>query len=252
MKYFKSWRSYNNFSHIVKSKYRYIQTKETHEFLNTLLESSQKLCITIKKSTILYRAQKGYSEKEQYDSNSNTVIGYVFQPHNAERMIPIHEKSKNGRINSEGIPCLYLSDNEITAISEVGPWLNEKISLATFKLIRDLNIIDFSNIESSKLYYFNEPSPKKREKEVLSNINKAFSFPISTEDQNIEYIPTQIISEYFKINGFDGIKYSSMLSSGNNFALFNINDAIPIKGIVLSVNKISYEYDKISDLYKYF
>ncbi len=37
-----------------------------------------------------------------------------------------------------------------------------------------------------------------------------------------DYVPTQIIAELFKCNGFDGIIYKSMLGKGYNVVLFDV------------------------------
>ena len=252
MSEFQSWRSFEIFALTVKKKYRYIQAIEVKEFLDTLLETSKDKQIILNKGKVLYRSQRGYDEIEEYDQDGFTVTRIVDLPYKQERMIPKAEKSKNGRANPAGIPCLYLSDDLETALAEVRPWIKEKISIAIFKIIRDIKVIDFSNIESSFRFYFKEPNDAKiKEKEVWASVNRAFSEPINMEDQEKDYIPTQIISELFKSIGFDGIKYKSMLASGNNYALFNLKDAIPTNGIIYEVNKVKYNFEQSSNPVKY-
>ncbi|MCK5604896.1 RES family NAD+ phosphorylase, partial [Candidatus Pacearchaeota archaeon] len=190
-------------------------------------------------------------EVEEYDEGRKTITGYTALPYKQDRMIPKVEKSKSGRANPEGIPCLYLSDELKTALSEVRPWINEKVSIAVFKVMRDLKIIDFSRLERSHIYYFKEPNNNIKEKEVWANVNRAFSMPINIEDQAKDYIPTQIICEYIKSKGIDGIKYKSMLAEGNNFALFNLKDAIPFNGIVFEIKSIQYEFTEYSNPVEY-
>ena len=252
MSEFQSWRSFEKFELSVKKKYRYIQTIEVKEFLEALIETSKDKQIILNKGKILYRSQRGYDEVEEYDQDGITLTGIVDLPYSQERMIPIAEKSKSGRANPAGIPCLYLSDDLETALAEVRPWIKERVSIAILKLIRDIQIIDFSNIESSYRFYFKEPEDAKiKEKEVWARVNRAFSQPVNIEDQERDYIPTQIISELFKSRGFDGIKYKSMLSSGNNYALFNLKDAIPTDGVIYKVNNIKYQFQRCSNPAKY-
>ena len=247
---FKSWRSFYIFSILVKRKYRYIQANETKEFLDALLETSKDKEIILKEGEKLYRSQTGYDEIEEYNKEG-IQTGIIDLPYKASRMIPDEGNSRNGRANPYGIPCLYLSDDFETALSEARPWIKERISVAVFKAKRNLRIIDFSNLKSSNHFYFEEPDKEKIEKEVWSSVNQAFSEPVNVDDQDKDYIPTQIISELFKSKGFDGIKYKSMLASGNNYALFNLEDAIPINGVVFQVRNINYQFEQYSNPVNY-
>lgn len=246
MSAFRSWRSFEHFSLFVKQRYRYIQNCEAKYFLDTLLETSKDKQIILEKGKTLCRSQRGYDEIVEYDQDGTTITGIVDLPYEPDRMIPKAEKSRNGRANPDWIPCLYLSDKLETALSEVRPWIKEKVSIAIFRVIKDLKIIDFSGIEPLSDFYFKEPEDKVKEKEVWTRVNRAFSQPVTIEDQDKDYIPTQIISELFKSSGFDGIKYKSMLTSGNNYALFNLKDAIPTNGVILKVDNIKYEFKQYS------
>ena len=243
MSEFTSWRSYYKFATLVTKEYRYIQTAEAKHFLDTLLQTSIDKHMCLDEGTILYRSQRGYDEVERYGEDGITPITMDSLPYLPDRMIPNAERSQNGRANPSGIPYLYLSNDLETAIAESRPWIKEKISVAEFKVVRSLNIIDFSMIERSSHFYFKEPKDAKvREKEVWASVNSAFSEPVSIEDQNIDYIPTQIISELFRSEGFDGIKYKSMLTSGSNYALFNFRDAIPTNGAVFEITGIMHQF----------
>jgi hypothetical protein len=72
-----------------------------------------------------------------------------------------------------------------------------------------------------------EPSPEKRVQSVWTHIDMAFARPITRNDDSADYVPTQIIAELFKSEGFDGIGYKSSCSemSGFNIALFDLDAA---------------------------
>lgn len=240
---FPSWRSYHKFVSSVKKERRYIQTVEAKHFLNTLLQTSTDKQIYLNEGTPLYRSQRGYDEVEHYDEDGITLIALEILPYLPRRMIPNSENSRNGRANASGMPYLYLSSHVKTAIAEARPWIKDKISVAIFKVVRRLKIIDFSTIESSGVFYFEEPKDAKvREKEVWASVNRAFSEPVTFEDRDIDYIPTQIISELFRSEGFDGIKYKSMLTSESNYALFNLSDATPTNGVVFEITEIHHDF----------
>ena len=64
------------------------------------------------------------------------------------------------------------------------------------------------------------------ERIVWTDINDAYSRPSQRGDESIDYVPTQIIAETFKINGFDGIVYKSSYGKiGFNVVLFDIKAA---------------------------
>ena len=149
----------------------------------------------------------------------------VQAPHPPARMKPLAEKASDGRANPKGIPCLYLATKQETAVLEVRPLIGSYVSVAQFKVLKDLRLVDCSAKEMSDLVRFlkKDWTPEETEKQVWSDINTAFSEPVERGDDSLDYIPTQIITETFKLNGFDGIAYkSSYGEDGFNVALFDV------------------------------
>jgi hypothetical protein len=71
-----------------------------------------------------------------------------------------------------------------------------------------------------------EPGREQRESAMWSDIDRAFSEPVIPSDREADYVPTQIIAELFKANGFDGIAYRSTFGEkGFNVALFDLATA---------------------------
>lgn len=58
-----------------------------------------------------------------------------------------------GRANSAGISCLYLANNIVTTLHEIRARDLDYISVAAFKLCKELRIVDLSN--KVELYYIN-------------------------------------------------------------------------------------------------
>lgn len=73
--------------------------------------------------------------------------------------------------------------------------------------------------------------------------------PITRDDQRINYVPTQIISEYIKSIGYDGIIYKSSVGTGNNLALFDISLATPVRAVLVKITKVQYKSEIIEDQY---
>ncbi len=220
---FRSWRSYSEFSRATRREQRYVRSPQVEEFLNTVLAKSKGRETPISKGSILWRAQLGCAfEPLRQDGEYIDDMPAPFPP---DRMKPLRAEAPEGRANPKGIPYLYLSTKRDTALSEVRPWLGSLISVAQFKAIRDLTVLNCSVEESSHIVYFNEPSAEHRDKAVWSDIDRAFSEPVTLSDRTADYVPTQILAELFKANGFDGVAYRSALDEGVNIVLFDIDDA---------------------------
>jgi hypothetical protein len=96
---------------------------------------------------------------------------------------------------------------------------------------------------------FDEPAAEKRAAAVWHDIDRAFSLPVSRSDDVANYVPTQIIAELFKQNGFDGICYGSSLGPGKNVVLFDL-DAVKIQGCCLyRVMGVDVEFEQESNPY---
>jgi hypothetical protein len=84
---------------------------------------------------------------------------------------------------------------------------------------------------------------------LFAAISECFSKPVTDEDDTLDYIPTQYISEYAKNLGYDGIAFVSSVFpkvdfddlGGINFVIFNFDKTEVIKSNVVSVNQIGYD-----------
>jgi hypothetical protein len=91
---------------------------------------------------------------------------------------------------------------------------------------RGLRLVNCSADKNGNLARFlNKESwtEEEVEQQVWSDINDAFSEPVERGDDSLDYVPTQIITETFRLNGFDGITYkNSYGEDGLSVALFDI------------------------------
>lgn len=225
--------AYAFFSCIVK-RYRYIHNEYTKCFLDAVSATSKNRETSFCKDTKFWRAQLGSAKAEGISYHGVTSFQDI--PYRPERMKPLANSAKEGRANPKGIPCLYLATSDQTAIQEVRPLLGSKISMAQFRIIKDLKIVDCSkNIhkldgtgyDSLGIDLKQEETLSDHEKEecVWSWIDRAFSEPIDPSDDKADYVPTQILAELFKTAGYDGIFYNSTYAQGKNIALFDLKSA---------------------------
>lgn len=149
---------------------------------------------------------------------------------------PPKEVAGHGRLNPKGIPYLYLSSNQLTAISEVRPWVGGHVTVAEFELIDNVKLINFSS-----KFFQNKTKSKENEGSEFTwreLITWMFSAPFDPRDDTA-YVPTQYLSERIKGNGYDGIIYDSSLNpNGYNVTLFDISSAEPLSRQLAKIQSI--------------
>jgi hypothetical protein len=68
-------------------------------------------------------------------------------------------------------------------------------------------------------------------------------------DDLADYAPTQVLAEAFRLNGFDGVMYGSLLGTGKTLALFDM-DAVEVSERSLHViNSITFHSDSVAQDY---
>ncbi len=142
---------------------------------------------------------------------------------------PPPELATAGRANPAGIPYLYLCEDENTTYYEVRATYLDRLSIGTFRIERDLKIVDFST-KISLYYAYSDGGGVKSAivaKLILDEISRDMSRPMRRFDSEQEYIPTQMICEYCKlIVKADGVSFkSSVYDSGRNYVLFDESSA---------------------------
>jgi len=249
---FKSPNDYKNFCHAIRHGNRYIHNEKVMSFLDELLETSGERQVILKKGHILWRAQLGNDRRVEHDEYGNEQQTDELCPYPRERMKPILYSATEGRANPKGIPYLYLATDQKAAMSEIKPWVGLSISVGQFKIKKDLCIIEFTEFSHEKFSSIKNkdlPRDEKRKFNVWSDIDNAFSEPVNSSDRQSYYVPTQIIAEFFKSKGFDGIAYKSSLSTGVNIVLFNIGMADLINCHLFEAKSVEFKYEQIANPY---
>lgn len=129
--------------------------------------------------------------------------------------------SKDGRNSIGGMSYLYLAEDEYTACAEVRPTNMSMLSLATFRVMRPLTLINFA-------YDSDTASLRQNEKEkyylakLITNIMQKFRTPVDDESA---YYPTQYLADFIRKYGYDGLCYRSSISNMLNYTIFNCCEA---------------------------
>jgi hypothetical protein len=142
---------------------------------------------------------------------------------------PPSSLARNNRMSPAGISFFYGTLDPDTAIAEVRPSIADRVAVASFHPCKNLHILDFSNIppETSPFredYYFHL---EEFILPFLARFAEDISKPIRLDDAFVDYVPTQIFTEYIRFFESDendpvnGLVYkSSMRKDGKYIVLF--------------------------------
>lgn len=148
--------------------------------------------------------------------------------------------ARNNRMSPSGISLFYGSLDPETCISELRPGSGERIVIAEFETIKDLTILDLSLKTRCVQSIFNEDYSYEYERwtSFLQYFASDISRPIRPMDQEVDYVPTQVFTEFLRLWDFkdliyvdvneenkpfyiDGMQFSSSLREGGiNVVLF--------------------------------
>lgn len=243
---FKSYNDFDIFQKHVRFERRYVYTKPVIDFLEALRATLDERTRILKKGFALWRAQIGF-EEENLEGSIN-IRGFGKQ-----RMKPNREFCGEGRANPRGIPYLYLSSERNTCMAELRPQRADMLSVAQFEIQRELRIVDCYSVEeefNEVQLIFNPPTTQDGIRNAIWwMINQAFSRPISRSDSSSDYIPTQVLVEFFRHHGFDGVCFKSGLGLGYNFVLFDLTAAELVDCGVYDVRAVNYEFSECANKY---
>lgn len=121
-----------------------------------------------------------------------------------------------GRMNSAGIPAFYGATKASTAIAEVRPAVGANVAVATFKIIRELNLLDLSRLGAISISSVSKFDPATVERAIrknfLANLVRKLAMPVLPGRAKADYVITQAIADFLathpKLN-LDGILFLS-------------------------------------------
>lgn len=121
------------------------------------------------------------------------------------------QKASAGRLNSAGIPYLYLSEREIVALKEIKAAVNDVCTIATFITTSELNVVDLSRIADISIFSFENKSTYLLNYQILQDIDQAMKNTSGKFRSEVVYAPTEYMSDLIKSMNVDGIIYNSSL-----------------------------------------
>ncbi len=175
--------------------------------------------IELEKGKELFRARIiDIEDDNNPDSGVGKTKNGLFIGYNeANSREPIIGISGNGRNNVAGASYLYVASNPETACMEVKSGYGDLLSLATFKTSKNMSIIDFSTDKSFQ--YEDTVLHDMSLGSFFTLLMAQYTVPVKNEKV---YRATQILSDYLRKTGVDGIAYKSYLVPGGvNYTIFN-------------------------------
>lgn len=218
-------KTWEDFVQSIKSNLRFHTTIENEELFRSICNSLSK---SIPTEQCWYRARIWNKEK-------------------APKAKDLHEApsslTRNGRMNVAGIPCLYIANSPLAAISETRASQFDTMAVARMHPKATLSIVDLSRIHS--VSPFDEISCNVLAANIdnLRLIRRELLRPMRRTDPELDYLPTEYISDLIKSLGYDGIGYKSVMSKeGYNIASFRtVEEAFDILVIdMYHIDEINY------------
>ena len=188
----------------------------------------------VEKGEIFWRSQRGC----QLNS-----VGSASGAYDENRMKPETWPVREGRVNPSGIPYLYLATDKKTAVAEVRPMAREHVTICQIEATRGLRLLDCS--WPADVRFLGGPSFGSIEA-IWWEIDRLYSKPVRENTEPLDYLTTQVLSEYFRSQKYDGVQYNSGLEAGKNLALFDLSagDVVGDTCQVVQVSGITLELDE--------
>lgn len=182
-----------SFKETVTYKNRFFNIKEMlDEIFGKVEEYSggdRKPIYKLKNGTKIYRARK---------LENGLCVKEIKKEPSIHLGAPPVEKTIAGRMNVEFIPVFYGAFSEETAVIETQPFLKQIVAVGCFTLSREIRVFDFTVFDKIDDEHQSVNQIENSRQEVISVIQKEISKPISPHNRTLEFIPTQIITEYLR------------------------------------------------------
>ncbi|MDD3085128.1 MAG: RES family NAD+ phosphorylase [Candidatus ainarchaeum sp.] len=219
---------------------------KNQQVLDILNDKDTNPVLSINKEELLFRAR--IVEPDSPLERKQPFYGFSEK----DSFVPPVNKTKDMRANYKYIPYLYCSNKPYIAISEVKPRVGAKISVASILVLDTLKLFDLT-MQSKPI------NITKEKEDLLNDLSEIFSKPITADDEYLDYIPSQYISEFIKNIGYDGIVYRSVydndifnLSSNAskrryNIVIFNYDKCKPVATNMIKIKNINIECELIDE-----
>ncbi|WP_313531556.1 MULTISPECIES: RES domain-containing protein [Exiguobacterium] len=209
--YFHTWEGFKD---LVMHGNRFFDLSENQvrvDILETFGSFFSEMEMELNEGKTLFRARKNMPSGLDVLDRIEPEIG----PPPANRAIGL-------RMNPTGISYLYLAEDIKTCKDEIKADKDETIGVGQFEIIQSLRLIDLSRVPRLKNTSIFSPDYNHELHWVryfLKHFCEEISKPVE-ENHDLEYVPTQLLCEYIRFKGYDGIRYRSSLTRKDCYTLF--------------------------------
>ncbi|MFZ3577856.1 RES family NAD+ phosphorylase [Virgibacillus sp. DJP39] len=216
-----NWNEHwNEFKQNLKHKNRFFPMKQSDRFMEYIKLVIGAKSIDLDKGSVIYRSRSGEWEKKNM-------------------LAPPDELASSGRTNPRGISYLYGASDVETSVAEIRPWKGAEITVVSLQVSEECSIVDLSSGYFSP-FSFDSPMSALIVEKMLTGFAQELSQPVDPNKSELEYLPTQYITELIKSHGYDGILFKSSLGDGKNIVLFDESVVEVIEVSYKSITGISY------------
>ena len=128
---------------------------------------------------------------------------YRCRPHEKDEVVdtletlasPPSDKACRNRMSPTGISMFYGAFDSVTAFEEIKDKAMECVTTGVFKIIKPIKVANLRNLPSHFSIFGNHDYYVMK---FLESFVKEISKQISDKDKDIDYVPTQILTEYFR------------------------------------------------------
>lgn len=136
---------------------------------------------------------------------------------------PIHA-TRNNRMSPAGISYMYLANKVSTCLHEICAKQGDFVLVGSFVPKKPLKMLDLSrhpHIVIPSIFNPDYDHDLRWMDEFIQSFKREISKPVQDGEKEIEYVPTQVLAEYIRKLGYEGIVYESSLEEGTcNYVLF--------------------------------
>ncbi|KAA1258946.1 RES domain protein [Rubripirellula obstinata] len=241
---------FGRFESGLRSNNEHIFDLHTTSFLDAVGKSAEQFSRQLEIDVPLHRAQHGCD----YVGPDGVLVNCF----NTERMLP-NDRVGDGRANKKGKPVFYGATLEKLAIQETRPWIGQHVSVAVYQLERPRRILDLTSpafvpvTEVLHRSFGKGQSPVESveyERAAWSDIAGAFATPVTRGDDPRDYLATQVLTELFRSQGFEGLAFRSSLNQcdadldkvGYNVVLFDYENLLETSSKVVEILQLDLRY----------
>lgn len=212
----KAYQSWEVFKHIIRHYSRFFemgQQESRKEYLEIINKYLYDFVTDIEVGEKFYRAR----EQDESLKNLKKIDKY-------KEMGPApYKRSKTNRMSPAGICYLYVAGDKETTYAECR--LNgKKAVVAEFEAKESLQIVDFSKKVTTRKSIFDGSYDHDEQwiGSFLDDFIDEITKPVdeNVEDHSYEYAATQIVAEYLRSKGYDGICFESSVGNGKSYVFF--------------------------------